>query len=156
MAGSIDAVLAARGIVLPAVTSAVGNYVPFVVDHGVVTISGQVPMVDGVVRHKGKLGVDLDVAQGAAAARVCALNVVAQLRAACGGDLDRVERCIRIAGYVASSSDFVDHPKVINGASDLIGEIFGDRGRHARAAVGCPSLPLGAAVEVEATFRLKP
>jgi len=156
MAGSIDAVLAAKGIVLPNATSPVGNYVPYVVDGGVVTISGQVPMVDGAVRHKGKLGVDIDVATGAAAARLCALNVVAQLRAACGGDLDRVERCIRIAGYVASSPDFFDHPKVINGASDLIAEIFGERGRHARAAVGCPSLPLGAAVEIEASFRLKP
>jgi enamine deaminase RidA (YjgF/YER057c/UK114 family) len=146
--------LAGNGITLPAVTAPVANYVPAVISGNTLYISGQLPVLDGVMT-KGHLGKDVTIEQGYAAARVCALNIIAQARAALGGDLDRVRRCVKISGFVASVPEFTDHPKVINGASDLIVAAFGEAGKHARAAVGVAALPLGAAVEVEAVFEVE-
>ncbi len=148
-ASRIDARLADLGLDLPAAAKPVADYVPFTQSGPLVFVSGQVSIrPDGLIT--GKLGADLSLEEGVAAARVCALNIVSQLKEACGGDLDRVTRIVRLGGFVNCAPDFTDHPKVIDGASTLMGEIFGDAGRHARAAVGAPSLPLGAAVEIDA------
>lgn len=154
MAGKIDQRLKEQGIELPPANAPVGNYVPFVRSGDLLFISGQIPLVDGKPGFVGTLGAELDVADGAAAARVCALAILAQAKEALGGDLDRVTRCVKLTGFVASTPDFVDHPKVVNGASDLMVEVFGDAGRHARAAVGMAALPAGVAVEVEAIFEV--
>jgi len=154
MAGQIDQHLNARGIALPPANAPAGNYVPFVRTGDLLFISGQIPFVDGKPGFTGTLGADLGVEDGAAAARVCALAILAQAKEALGGDLDRVVRCVKLTGFVASTADFTDHPKVVNGASDLMVEVFGDAGRHARAAVGMAALPLGVAVEVEAIFEV--
>ncbi|MEM7653574.1 MAG: RidA family protein [Pseudomonadota bacterium] len=149
MAGKIDARLAELGISLPEAAAPAANYVPFVQTGNTVIVSGQITLKDGQAEFIGKLGKEYDVAVGQEAAKLCAINIIAQLKAACGGDLDRVKRIVRLGGFVNSMPDFTDQPKVINGASDLMVEVFGDVGRHARAAVGCVSLPLGVAVEVE-------
>jgi enamine deaminase RidA (YjgF/YER057c/UK114 family) len=147
--GLINDRLKALGVTLPAPVAPVANYVPFVRSGALVFISGQISIgPEGLL--KGRLGYDLTIEEGLKAARLCAINLVAQMQAACDGDLDRVRRIIRLGGFVAGTADFVDQPKVINGASDFMVEVFGDNGRHARAAVGAPSLPLGAAVEVDA------
>ncbi|MSO88542.1 MAG: RidA family protein [Rhodospirillaceae bacterium] len=143
------------GIVLPAVAPPVANYIPFVRTGKLVFISGQITLENGVPQFLGKLGREYTIEDGQRAARVCALNVVAQLKAACGGNLDKVKRCVRIGGFVNSMADFVDQPKVMNGASDLLVEVFGDDGKHARTAVGVNTLPWGVAVEVEALFELR-
>jgi len=153
MPTSIDARLAELGIDLPDTAAPAANYVPFVISGSLVFISGQVSRDSGGFV-TGKLGADTEVAEGRDAARLCALALVAQLREACGGDLDRVRRVVKLNGFVNAMPDFTEHHLVINGASDLFVEIFGDRGRHARAAVGCVSLPLGAAVEVEGVFEI--
>jgi enamine deaminase RidA (YjgF/YER057c/UK114 family) len=155
MAGRIDQRLNELGIDLPAANVPAGNYVPFVRTADLLFISGQIPLADGKPAFIGTLGADLDVEDGAAAARICALSILAQAREALGGDLDRVVRCVKLSGFVASTPDFTDHPKVINGASDLLVEVFGEAGRHARAAVGMSALPLGVAVEVEAVFEVR-
>lgn len=142
-------------IVLPALSAPVANYVPAVIAGNTLYISGQLPTATGEMV-KGHLGKDVTTEQGAAAARSCAINVIAQVQAALGGDLGRVVRCVRLGGFVACTQDFTEQSKVVNGASDVIVEVFGDAGRHARAAVGVPALPLGAAVEVEAVFEIKP
>jgi len=129
--------------------------VPFVVVGDLAYMAGQVAREAGKMKYTGKVGRDLTVEQGAAAARFCAVNLLAQLKSACGGDLDRVERCVRLGGFVNSPPDFFEHPKVVNGASDLMVEIFGERGQHARTAVGVSALPLDSAVEIEAIFLLK-
>jgi enamine deaminase RidA (YjgF/YER057c/UK114 family) len=149
---SVDQKLVSLGITLLSPPQSVANYVPFVVVGNMVIISGQLPMQDGHVAFKGKVGQDLSLEDGEAAARQCAINILTVLKAACGGDLDRVKQCVRLGGFVACGPDFTDQPKVINGASDLMVDVFGDIGCHARAAVGVNALPLGAAVEVEATF----
>lgn len=154
MAASIETRLAELGIVLPAPAPVAGNYVPWVVTRGLVFVSGQLPLVDGVLRYQGRLGEDKGLEEGYQAARLCGLNLLGQLRAACGGSLDRVARVVRLGGFVTCAADFTQHPKVINGASDLMAEVFGEAGRHARAAVGCPSLPLGALVEVDGVFEI--
>lgn len=154
MSGQIDARLSELGIELPTPAAPAGSYVPYVVTGNLVVISGQITLEDGEVRYIGKLGADMDVDGGYAAARVCAINLLAQLRAACDGDLDRVKRVVRLGGFVNATPDFADHPKVINGASDLMKDVFGDAGQHARAAVGCVSLPLGVSVEVEGIFEI--
>ena len=115
-------------------------------------ISGQVPIVDGKPAWIGHLGKDFDIAEGAAAARVCALAIIAQAKVALDGDLDRITRVVKLTGFVAAVPEFKNQPKIVNGASDLFAEIFGDAGRHARAAVGMSSLPSGVAVEIEAIF----
>ncbi len=149
----IDARLADLGITLPAAPAPAANYVPFVRTGNMLWISGQISNgADGLI--KGKLGADMDVAAGAAAARACGLSIIAQAKAACGGDLDKVARVVKLVGFVNSTADFVDQPKVINGASDLMVEVFGDAGRHARSAVSAVSLPLGVAVEIEAVIEL--
>ncbi len=149
----IDTRLTELGITLPAAPAPAANYVPFVRTGNMLWISGQISNgADGLI--KGKLGADMDVAAGAAAARACGLSIIAQAKAACGGDLDKVARVVKLVGFVNSTADFVDQPKVINGASDLMVEVFGDAGRHARSAVSAVSLPLGVAVEIEAVIEL--
>ncbi|SDM60063.1 RidA family protein [Maricaulis salignorans] len=139
------------GISLPEPVAPVANYVPFVRTGDQVYISGQVSIgPDGLI--KGTLGLDMDVEAGQAAARLCGINLIAQLKAACGGDLARLKRVVKLGGFVAAVPGFTDIPKVINGCSDLMVEVFGDAGRHARSAVSCPVLPLGAAVEVDGVF----
>ena len=149
---SIDQRLASLKIILPTPPQAVANYVPYVIAGNMVIISGQLPMKDGEVAFKGKVGQGLSLEEGQAAARQCAINILTQVKAACEGDLTRVKRCVRLGGFVNCGPDFTDQPRVINGASDLMVDVFGDSGCHARAAVGVNALPLGAAVEVEATF----
>jgi len=154
MAGKIDARLEELGIALPVPAAPVANYVPYVVTGNLVFVSGQVTLKDGAFAYQGKLGQELSVEDGQAAARLCAVNIIAQLKAACGGDLDRVKRIVRLGGFVNSTPGFTDQPKVINGASDLMVEVFGDAGRHSRAAVSAGSLPAGVAVEVDAVAEI--
>jgi enamine deaminase RidA (YjgF/YER057c/UK114 family) len=147
--------LAALGLELPVAAAPVANYVGYTVSGKTVYVSGQLPFRDGKVAYAGRLGAGLSVEDGYAAGRQCGLNILAQLKAACGGDLDRVARVLRLGGFVNSSPEFTDAPKCVNGASDLMVAVFGDAGRHARAAVGVASLPAGAAVEVDAIVELK-
>jgi len=154
MSGRIDTRLAELGISLPVPAAAVANYLPFVISGSLVFISGQLPFAEGKVAVSGLLGSGVSIEQGQYAARLCAINLLAQARSAAGGDLDRITRLVRLGGFVASTPDFTDQPKVLNGASDLMVEVLGDAGRHARAAVGVAALPLGAAVEIEAVFQL--
>ncbi len=154
MAGTIDARLSELGIELPEAAPAVANYVPYVRSGNLVFVSGQVTMWNGELRYLGKLGDDIDLETGYEAARLCGLNLIAQVRRALGGDLDLLKRVVKLGGFVNSTSDFTDQPKVVNGASDLMVEVFGDAGRHARFAVGVPSLPLGVAVEVDGVFEV--
>ena len=150
---AIDRRLADLGITLPEAPAPAANYVPYVISGNLVFVSGQISRdADGLVT--GRLGDGLEVAAGQAAARSCALALIAQLKAALGGDLDRLVRVVKLTGFVNAAPGFTDHPAVINGASDLMVEVFGDAGRHARAAVGSSSLPLGVAVEVEGVFEI--
>lgn len=150
---AIEARLAELGVTLPDAPAPAANYVPFVVSGKTVYVSGQVSAgPEGLIA--GKLGADLDVAAGAAAAKACALSLIAQAKKAAGGDLDRIARVVKLVGFVNSTPDFGDQPKVINGASDFFVEVFGDKGRHARSAVSAASLPFGVAVEIEAVFEL--
>ena len=146
--------LAQLGLTLPAAQPPVANYVPYAIANNLVFVSGQLPMANGKLLSTGKLGAEVSIEAGQLAARQCLLNIVAHLSAACDGDLDRVSRLVRLGGFVACAPDFTQHPAVINGASDLAVEIFGDAGRHARAAVGVPSLPLDAPVEIDAIFEI--
>ena len=153
MPSTIDARLAELGIVLPDAAAPAAAYVSFVASGPMVYISGQISRdPDGLIL--GKLGEDLDAEAGAAAARTCALHLIAQLKVACGGDLERLVRVVKLTGFVNSAPDFIDHPKVINGCSETFIEIFGDKGRHARSAIGVAALPLGVAVEVEGVFEI--
>jgi enamine deaminase RidA (YjgF/YER057c/UK114 family) len=155
MPGKIDARLAELGITLPPAAAPAANYVPTVRSGNLVFVAGQVTFdAKGERQFIGKLGREFTVEQGQQAARLCALNVLAQMKAALGGDLDRIVRCVRVGGFVNAVPDFADHPKVINGASDLFVQVLGDAGKHARAAIGCGSLPLGVATEVEAVFEV--
>ncbi len=153
--GRIDKRLAELGIVLPTPSKPVANYVPWVKTGNLVFISGQGPMRDGKLAYAGKAGDTLPIEDAVAAARLTAINVLAQLRDACGGDLDRVKRIVKLSGFVNCTPAFGDQPKVINGASDLMVEVFGDRGRHARSAVGAPALPFHFSVEVEAIAEIE-
>lgn len=153
--GRIAQRLTELGITLPAAAIPAANYIPYVVSGSTVYVAGQVPLINGQLQGLGRLGADLDIAAGQAIARLCALNLLAQVQAACGGDLDRVERVIKLGGFVACTPEFVQHPAVINGASDLMVAVFGEAGRHARFAVGAPSLPFGVAVEIDAIFSLR-
>jgi enamine deaminase RidA (YjgF/YER057c/UK114 family) len=150
----IEARLQELNIILPQQPAPAANYVPFVKVGSLVFISGQLPSSQGELKYKGKLGNTISIEEGQAAARLCALNILAQLKAACEGDLNRVLRCIRLGGFINSTDTFQDHPKVMNGASDLMVEVFGEKGRHARAAVGVNALPFGVAVEVDALFEV--
>jgi enamine deaminase RidA (YjgF/YER057c/UK114 family) len=142
------------GIELPPVAAPVANYVPVIVHANLAHVSGQVPRRDGVVL-TGQVGRDLTSEQAYDIARLCGISVLAVLAKGLDDDLDRVERCLALTGFVNASPEFGDHPKVINGASDLMGDVFGEAGRHSRAAVGCSSLPMGAAVEVSGVFALR-
>ena len=154
MAGKTDARLAELGIDLPEPRAPRGNYVGYVVTGSLVYIAGQVSAIDGDREFIGKVGRDFTVEEGQQAARLCAINILSQVRAACAGELDRVRRCVKLGGFVNSTDDFADQPKVLNGASDFIAEVLGERGPHARFAVSTPGLPLGAAVEVDAIFEI--
>jgi enamine deaminase RidA (YjgF/YER057c/UK114 family) len=147
--------LAALGLALPVAAAPVANYVGYAVSGKIAYISGQLPFRDGKLAYAGRLGAGLTVEDGYAAGRQCGLNILAQLKAACGGDLDRVSRVLRLGGFVNCTPEFTDAPKCVNGASDLMVAAFGDAGRHARAAVGVASLPAGAAVEVDAIVELR-
>jgi enamine deaminase RidA (YjgF/YER057c/UK114 family) len=151
MAGEIEARLKALDLVLPEAKAALGSYVPFLHHDGQLFISGQLPLVEGKVAVAGKLGAELDIPQGQEAARLCALSILTQAKAALR-DLDRIVQLLRLNGFVNAAPGFTDHPKVLNGASDLMVKILGNKGLHTRIAVGCASLPLNAAVEVDAIF----
>lgn len=154
MAGKIDARIKELKIELPKAAAPAANYVPFVIAGKLLFTAGQVTFWNGELKFVGKLGREFSVEQGYEAARLCALNIVAQAKAACGGDLDKIKRCVKVVGFVNCTPEFTDQPKVINGASDLLVQVFGDAGKHARSAVGMGSLPLGVATEVEAVFEL--
>jgi len=154
MGGTIEAKLNELGIELPAATAPIANYVPFTRSGNLVVVSGQVSVRGGKPEFVGKLGREISVAEGQQAARLCALNILAHLRTACDGDLDRVKRVLRLGGFVNCTPEFTEMPQVVNGASDLMVAVFGDAGKHARAAVGVSSLPLGVTVEVEAMFEI--
>ncbi len=154
MAGRIEAHLAELNIELPQAPPPGANYVPYVVSGPLVFVAGQVTVWNGEIRFVGKLGRDVTLEEGQQAARLCGLNLIAQAKAACEGDLDRVVRCVKLTGFVNSMPDFTDQPQVMNGASDLMTEVFGESGRHARAAIGVNTLPLGVAVEVEGIFEI--
>ncbi len=154
MATTVAERLKSLGIDLPQPLKPLATYVGFVRHGELVFVSGQLPLVDGMVTRSGRLGGGVTVEQGAQAARICAINLLAQVSSACDGDLERVVRCVRLVGFVACVPEFTDHPKVVNGASNLIGEVLGENGAHARAAVGVASLPLNACVEVEGVFAI--
>ncbi|MDA0305410.1 MAG: RidA family protein [Proteobacteria bacterium] len=154
MADTHSARLGALGIELPEPSAPAANYIPYVVSGKQVFISGQVTIWNGERRFIGRVGDDLSVDEGYQAARLCGLNLIAQAIHAAGGDIDNIKRVIKLGGFVNATADFTDHPKVINGASDLMAEVFGEHGKHARFAVGSVSLPLGIAVEVDGVFEL--
>ena len=152
--GVFENKLAEMGITLPEAPAPAANYVPYVKTGNMVYVSGQISAgPDGFII--GKLGDTMGVEDGAAAARTCAIALLAQVKAACGGDLDRLVRVVKLTGFVNSTQKFTDQPKVINGASDLFGEALGEAGQHARAAVSAPSLPFGVAVEIDGVFEVK-
>lgn len=145
----------ALGEELPKVAPPAANYIPYTVCGNLLFVSGQIPFLNGEKMHIGRVGDDLSIEAGAAAAKACALNILAQASAAVNGDWSKIKRCIKLGGFVNCTPDFVNHPGVINGASDFIVAVMGEEGRHTRFAVGAPSLPLGVAVEIEAVFELK-
>jgi enamine deaminase RidA (YjgF/YER057c/UK114 family) len=151
---SIESRLAELGVTLPVSPPPAANYIPFVQVGDTLYVSGQISMgPDGLI--KGKVGADLSVEEGAAAARTCAISLLAQVKAACDGDIERLVRVVKLTGFVNSTPDFTDQPKVINGASDFLVEALGDAGRHARSAVSAGALPLGVAVEIEGIFQIR-
>lgn len=155
MAGRIDVRLKELGVELPQPGIPVANYVPFVRCGDLLFIAGQIPRWGDERRFVGKVGREIGVEDGRMAARLCMLNVVAQLRLALDGDLDRVLQCVRVGGFVNSTPEFTDQPRVLDGASDFLVEVFGDAGRHARTAVSVCALPLNVAVEVDAVFSVR-
>lgn len=154
MSGRIEARLAELGLVLPEATAPIANYVPYVMAGALAFMSGQLPLVGGTVAVIGLVGADVTVEQGQEGARLCMLNLLTHLRAACGGDLDRVRRVVRLGAFIAAVPGFTQHALVMNGASDLAVAVFGGAGRHARSTVGVATLPGGAAVEVEGVFEV--
>ncbi|GFE48974.1 hypothetical protein So717_07270 [Roseobacter cerasinus] len=151
---SISSRLAELGVTLPDAPAPAANYVPFVQIGSTLYVSGQISAdADGLVT--GKLGADMEVDAGAAAAKLCAISLLAQVKAACGGDIERLVRVVKLTGFVNSTGEFTDQPKVINGASDFLVEALGDAGRHARSAVSAAALPLGVAVEIEGIFEIR-
>jgi len=142
------------GYELPQVAPPAANYVPYVVSGNHVYVAGQIPFLNGQPAFQGRVGDDMDIETAVSAAQACGLNILAQVNAAVGGDWARVARCVKLGGFVSCMPEFTDHPKIINGASDLMVAVMGDRGQHARFAVGAPSLPLGVAVEIDAMFEI--
>jgi len=154
MMGQFESKLAEMGVTLPEAAAPAANYVPFVQVDDTLYVSGQLPKGEtGLIT--GTLGDDLDTAAGAEAARLCAIALLSQVKAACGGDLDRLVRVVKLGGFVNSTADFTEQPQVINGASDFIGEALGEAGKHARSAVSSPSLPFGIAVEIDGIFQIR-
>lgn len=154
MAGRIEGRLKELGIELPEPSVPLANYIPYNMVGNLVVISGQVPLRDGRIAFTGKVGLTLSPDDGRAAARLCFVNLVAQLKAACDGDLDRVKRVVRLGGFIAAPPEFTQHAVIMNGASDLAVELFGEAGKHARTTIGVPSLPGDAGVEVEGMFEI--
>ncbi len=154
MTNSVENRLASLGLTLPTPAAPAANYVPFVIDDGYLFVSGQLPMGPDGLAFKGKLGETFNIPDGQEAARLCGLNILAQAKAALG-DFDRLKQLVKLGGFVNATPDFVDHPVVINGASDLMAAVLEERGQHARFAVGCSGLPFGAAVEVDALFSIE-
>ena len=154
MAGRIDTRRAELGITLPLPTTPIANYVPFVKTGNLVVVSGQIPMLNGVVVVTGKVSWGVSIDRAVEAARICFINTLVHLKTACDGDLDRVRRVVRLGGFISAPSEFTQHAVVMNGASDLAVAVFGDAGRHARSTIGVPSLPADAAVEVEGLFEI--
>lgn len=154
MPGRVEEKLAELGIALPEPSIPAANYVPFTVAGSLVFIAGQIPFEGRKIRHIGKVGAEIDASGAQEAARLCGLNLIAQLKVACGGDLDRVRRCVKLGVFVNATASFTRHPEVANGASDLMVAVFGDAGRHARFAIGAGSLPRGVAVEVDGIFEI--
>lgn len=154
MPGTIDAKLAELGIAVPAAAAPIANYIGYNIVGSMVVVSGQIPLVDGKIAVTGKVGTGVSIEQAQAAARICFVNLLAQLKAATGGDLDRVKRVVRLGGFIAAGPDFTQHALVMNGASDMAVAVFGEKGRHARTTIGVPSLPGDAAVEVEGMFEI--
>lgn len=152
---TVEARLSEMGVTIPEPAAPLAAYVGFTRHKEFVFVSGQLPLVDGKPIQTGLLGAGVSIEDAAAAARICAINILAQMKLACDGDLERIVQCLRLGGFVASTPDFTDHPQVVNGASNFMGEALRDRGAHARAAVGVAALPLNACVEVEATFAIK-
>ena len=152
---TVESRLKKLGISLTAPPKPVAAYVPYTISGNQVFISGQVPVSDGALKYVGKLGVDFSVEMGQAAAQLCAVNILSVLKVACEGDLDRGGRCLKVNVFVNATPDYDKQPEVANGASDLFAAVFGDAGKHARAAVGVGSLPRGVAVEVDAIFEIK-
>jgi enamine deaminase RidA (YjgF/YER057c/UK114 family) len=150
----IETRLADLGVTLPDAPAPAANYVPFVVVGSLVHVSGQISQANGALI-KGRLGDGMSVEEGAAAARTCAISLLAQVKKACGGDFARLVRAVKLTGFVSSTPDFTDQPRVINGASDFLVAVLGDAGRHARSAVSAASLPLGVAVEIEGIFEIR-
>lgn len=155
MSENIDDRLEKLGINLPIPAKAVANYIPFVITRNLIHVSGQIPISNGDLKYVGKLGAELTVDEGYDAARLCGLNLIAQARVAAEGDLNKISRVVKIGGFVNSTPEFCDQPKIINGASDLMVEVFAEAGQHARFAVSSNSLPLGVAVEIDGMFELK-
>ena len=151
---SIELKLQELGLTLPEPAKPVAAYVPAVQVSGMVYTSGQIPLVKGEVKYKGKLGSDFTVEEGYEAAKICALNCLAAAKGVIG-NLDRIEKVVKVVGFVNSAPGFTDQPKVVNGASELLGKVFGPAGEHARSAVGVAELPLGVAVEIEMIFQIK-
>ncbi len=150
---SIDENLSTLGIKLEAATPPLANYMPYVITGNLLFVSGQLPIKDGIVQHTGHLGSEVGLADGQAAARLCAINLLQQAKSALG-DFYKLERCLKLSGFVNATAEFTDHASVINGASDFMVKAMGDNGRHARAAVGVSSLPLNASVEIEGIFQI--
>ena len=154
MSNDITARLASLGITLPDAPAPAANYIPYVQTGHLLFISGQVPMVDGKIAVTGKVGAEVTIEQAQAQARICAINILAQAAAATNGDLSRIKRLVKLGGFVACTDDFTNQPEVINGASDLMAEVLGEAGQHARFAVGTNALPRGVVVEIDAVIEL--
>lgn len=152
---NIQTKLEELGLSLPKVAAPAANYVPYVISGNIIFVSGQIPFLNGEKMHLGRVGDTLSTEDGAKAAQACALNILAQVNEAVNGDWSKVVRCVKLGGFVNCTPDFTDQPVVINGASNLIAEAMGEAGKHARFAVGAPSLPLGVAVEIDAVFEIK-
>lgn len=152
---SVEQRLAELNLDIPTPVAPVANYLPFVRSGNIVSVSGQIPMKDGKLAYEGKVNDDVSLEDACAAARLCGLNIIAQLKAACDGDLNRVKRIVKLGGFVNCTDGFGDQPKVINAASDLMVDVFGDIGRHSRSAVGVNALPLNVPVEIDALVEIE-
>ncbi|NVJ70205.1 MAG: RidA family protein [Alphaproteobacteria bacterium] len=152
---SIDARLAELGLEIPTPVAPVANYVPYVITGNLVSVSGQIPMKDGKLAFEGKVGDTVSEDDAREAARLCAINIIAQLKAACDGDLNRISRIVKLGGFVNCTDGFGGQPQIINAASDLMVDVFGEHGRHSRSAVGVNALPLNVPVEIDALVEIK-